>query len=160
VLARVRVGHQPRQVAVAGADLWVSVFGDNAVAQVDPNTGRLIARVRVCDGPQGLAYSSGQVWVGCTNSGQLADVDARTAKVVRRVPYPAADAVTPDGSKLLVTSDNGPSTAVLDPIMGALSQKVRLSDGYISDANADVTADGGAIWVSSPDEGQLYRISR
>jgi hypothetical protein len=78
---------------------------------------------------------------------------------VRRIPYEAADAVTNTGSTLRVTSDDGPSTAMLDPRTGKLTQKVKLSDAFIGDANADVTAAGDAVWVSSPDEGTIYEIT-
>jgi DNA-binding beta-propeller fold protein YncE len=159
-LSRVHVGPQPRQVAVAGSDLWVSVFADNLVAEVNPQTGKVVTRVKTCAGPQGLASAAGQLWVACTTSGDLVDVDLRSHKIVRRVPYEAADAVRTAGSSLLVTSDAGPSTAMLDPQKGTLSHRVRLSQGFIGDANADVVAGGGAVWVSSPDEGAVYRISR
>lgn len=156
---RIYVGHQPRQVTTAGDHLWVSVFGDDSVVEVDPGTRHVIARVRACAGPQGLAYAAGQLWVGCTTSGELVDVDPRSRKVVRRISYEAADAVTRAGSLLRVTSDNGPSTGVLDPATAKLSRTVHLSDAFISDANSDVVAADGAIWVSSPDEGTVYRIS-
>lgn len=158
--SRIHVGREPRQVTVVGSDLWVSVYADDAVAEVNPRSGRVATRVKVCAGPQGLASAAGQLWVACTTSGELVDVDPRTHTVVRRVPYQAADAVRAAGSSLLVTSDAGPSTALLDPVNGALSDRMRLSDGFIGDANADVTAAGGAVWVSSPDEGAVYRIDR
>ena len=159
-LSRVHVGHQPRQVTPAGSDLWVSVFGDDAVAEVNPRTGRVVARLKACGGPQGLASASGQLWVACTTAGELVDVDPRSHDIVRRVSYQAADAVRAAGSSLLVTSDAGPATAVLDPRNGTLSDRMRLSSGYIADANADVVAAGGSVWVSSPDEGVVYRIRR
>ena len=155
---RVAIGDQPRQVTAGGGFLWVSVFGDNTVAEVDPLTRRVVARIQACVGPQGLTYAAGRIWVGCTNDGVLAEIDPATRRVVRRTAYNAADAVTNTGSEVRVTSDSGPSTAVLDPHTGALSHKVQLSDGFIGDANADVVSTNGAIWVSSPDEGVVYRL--
>jgi YVTN family beta-propeller protein len=155
---RVLVGHQPRQVTAGAGNLWVSVFADNAVVEVDPRTRRVIARIRACQGPQGLAYAAGQLWVGCTDGSELVDIDAASRRVLRRIRYEAADAVTRTGFGLRVTSDNGPSTGVLDPSTGELSHKVQLSDAFIGDANADVVAAGDGIWVSSPDEGTVYRV--
>jgi DNA-binding beta-propeller fold protein YncE len=155
---RVAVGDQPRQVTAGGGFLWVSVFGDNTVAEVDPRTRRVVAHIQACVGPQGLAYAAGRIWVGCTSDGVLAEIDPATRRVVRRTAYNAADAVTDTGSELRVTSDSGPSTAVLDPRTGTLSHRVQLSDGFIGDANADVVSAGGAIWVSSPDEGVVYPL--
>jgi len=37
---------------------------------------------------------------------------------------------------------------------------VHLSDAFIGDANADVASAGNGIWVSSPDEGTVYKIPR
>lgn len=155
---RIHVGNQPRQVAAGGGQLWVSVFGDDSVAEVNPRSRRVLAHIKACGGPQGLAYSAGQLWVGCTNDGVLADIDPRTHRVVRRVAYDAADAVTSAGATLRVTSDDGPSTAILDPRTGKLSHNVKLSDALIGDANADVVATGGGVWVSSPDQGTVYRV--
>ena len=73
--------------------------------------------------------------------------------------YEPADAVTPAGSLLRVTSDDGPSTATLDPHTWKLSGDVKLSNGFISDANADVVSAGNGTWVSSPDEGVVYRLA-
>jgi hypothetical protein len=86
------------------------------------------------------------------------DIDPGAHRVIRRVSYNAADGVAQDGSALRVTSDDGPSTARLDPLTGVLSHKVRLSDAFIADANADVAAVGPAVWVSSLDEGTVYRL--
>jgi DNA-binding beta-propeller fold protein YncE len=155
-MQRVHVGNQPRQVAVGGGDLWVSVFGDNALVEVGPQTMHVVARIPVCKGPQGVAYSAGQVWVGCTTSGELADVNAASHRVARRIAYKAADGVVRAGSVLLVTSDSGPSTGVLDPQSGHLSHNVRLSVTFVGDANSDVAELAGRVWVSSPDEGALY----
>jgi DNA-binding beta-propeller fold protein YncE len=154
----VPVGNQPRQVTAGGGRLWVSVFGDDSVAEVDPHTKRVLAHIKACGGPQGLAYADGQLWVGCTNDGVLVDIDAQTRKVVRRVTYEAADAVTNTGTTLRVTSDQGPSTAMLDARSGRLTGNVKLSDAFIGDANADVVAAGGSVWVSSPDEGAVYKL--
>jgi sugar lactone lactonase YvrE len=159
VIDRVRVGSQPRQVAAGGGYLWVSVFGDNALAEVNPRTMRVVTWVHACGGPQGVAYSAGQVWVGCTNSGELVDVDATSHRVVRRIAYKAADGVISAGSVLRVTSDSGPSTGVLDPRTGHLSHSVRLSVTFIGDANADLAELAGRVWVSSPDEGAIYGAS-
>lgn len=155
---RVPVGSQPRQVAAGGGHLWVSVFGDDSVAEVDPHSRRVVAHIKACGGPQGLAYAAGQLWVGCTNDGVLVDIDARSRKVVRHVTYEAADAVTNTGATMQVTSDQGPSTAALDPRTGRLTGNVKLSDAFIGDANADVVAAAGDVWVSSPDEGIVYRM--
>jgi DNA-binding beta-propeller fold protein YncE len=156
--SRIPVGDQPRQVTAGGGFLWVSVFGDNEVAEVNPRTRRLVARIQACVGPQGIAYAAGRIWVACTNDGVFAAIDRATRRVVRRIAYNAADAVTDTGSELHVTSDSGPSTAVLDPQTGGLTHNVKLSDAFIGDANADVVSAGGAIWVSSPDESAVYRV--
>jgi outer membrane protein assembly factor BamB len=143
-IATVRVGPQPEGIVAFGANLWVV-------------SRRVLAHVKACGGPQGLAYSAGQLWVGCTNDGELVDIDAQSRKVVRRVTYDAADAVTNAGASLRVTSDDGPSTGALDPRTGKLTANVKLSDAFIGDANADVVAVGDGVWVSSPDEGTLYK---
>lgn len=146
-------------MTAGGGFLWVSVFGDNTVAEVNPRTRRVVARIPACVGPQGIAYAARRLWVGCTSDGVLAAIDPGSRRIVRRIPYNAADAVTNTGGEVRVTSDSGPSTAVLDPRTGALSRGVQLSNGFIGDANADVVSAGGASWVSSPDEGVVYRVA-
>lgn len=157
---RINVGSQPRQVTAGGGHLWVSVFDDDSVAEVDPRTQQVLVHIKACGGPQGLAYADGQLWVGCTNDGELVDIDPQSRKVVKHVTYDAADAVTNTGAALRVTSDQGPSTAVLNARTGTLTGNVKLSNAFIGDANADVAKAGNKIWVSSPDEGALYELRR
>jgi hypothetical protein len=47
---------------------------------------------------------------------------------------------------------------MLDPRTGSLTDNVKLSDVFIGDANADVVAAGDGVFVSSPDEGAVYKL--
>ena len=136
------------------------MFGDDSLVEVDPRSAHVVARIHACAGPQGLAYAAGQLWVGCTSSGELIEIATAARRVVRRIPYDAADGVAFTGSVFRVTSDRGPSTGIVVPHSRALSGNLRLSDVFIGDANADVAEAGDGVWVSSPDEGTLYKIPR
>jgi hypothetical protein len=61
------------------------------------------------------------------------------------------------GGRILVGLDDGPSLVTLDPRTGALSGRVRFGHGFVDDANVDVTRARGVSWVSSFDEGIVYR---
>ena len=113
-----------------------------------PNTNPAPEKIHIGGAPIGLLSYQRQLWVA----------DAERNRVLR-VTYEAADAVTTTGSTLRVTSDQGPSTAMLDPKTGRLTDNVKLSDAFIGDANADVVAAGNGLWVSSPDQGTLYKLS-
>lgn len=104
-------------------------------------------------GPCDLAISKdGKVlYVACADARQLAWVDLTNGTVVRRAPVPAEPtgvALTPDGTKLVVTCAAAKSTiAVLDAVSGA--PLAAIPDGH--------TAVGPVI---SPDGKRLYVCNR
>ena len=160
VRRRVRVGHEPRQVASFAGRLWVSVFGDDAVAVAvaDPRTGSVIRRTRVCDGPQGLAGVGGRLWVACTDADRVVALDP-DGTVARRIALQGApDGVARAPGGVAVSLQDGPSVATLDPGSGRVLTRRRLGSGFLSDANVDLVRAGGRMWVSWFDGGVLYRL--
>ena len=99
---------------------------------------RRISTARIGPGPAGIAA------VAFGDSIWSTDFEGGTVSVV-----------SPSELRRVAT---GPAAGRLDPRTAALSRQVRLSDIFIGDANADVVAVGSGIWVSSPDEGAIYRI--
>lgn len=83
-----RVGQTPLRATYDGRLLWVSVFGAERVAALDPKTGivvRSITRVdprnggvrtsrQLCTGPQGLAVTPRAVWLACTQDDAVVTV--------------------------------------------------------------------------------------
>lgn len=158
-VATVRVGPQPEGIVAFGSYLWVVSEQSGNLVRIAPGDAHPLTHVSVGNQPRQVAADAAHLWVSVFGDNSVVEVDPSSRKVVRCVAYEAADAVTPAGSLLRVTSDNGPSTAVLNPRTGRLSHDVKLSDGFISDANSDVVSAGNGTWVSSPHEGVVYRLA-
>ena len=67
-----RVGDDPRALAVGHGAVWVANHGDNTVTRIDARTGRIAgAPVPVGAGPLGVAAGADAVWVANHDDGTV-----------------------------------------------------------------------------------------
>src|SRR5207249_1598217 len=86
VVANVKVGHRPLEVAFDRRFAWVSNFDDATVSRIDPATDRVTGTVEVPAGqPQGLIVAFGSLWVTSIEGAALYRVDPESLKVVGQV---------------------------------------------------------------------------
>lgn len=136
------IGTYPDALAFVdhGAVLAVALWGDNAVALVDPATMRGIATVQV--GPELKATSTAagmhpialagradapHVYVALANADQVAEIDTATHQVIRRIaiqPYPGArpgsypDGLALSGRRLFIANAGNDDVAIYDTASG------------------------------------------
>src|SRR4051794_1262044 len=60
---QVTVGAKPCGVLYAAGAVWVSDYGANDVARIDPVSHRVLSRAGTGLAPCGMAYGAGSVWV-------------------------------------------------------------------------------------------------
>ncbi|MFY7952199.1 MAG: hypothetical protein ACOVT5_06790, partial [Armatimonadaceae bacterium] len=88
VLRRIRVGGEPRGVAVdpAGKRAWAALSDHDSVVEVDIETGKIVRTVAVPDEPWHLALTPDgkRLVVGSTNARELTVLDAATLATVQR----------------------------------------------------------------------------
>ncbi|MEM1247498.1 MAG: Ig-like domain-containing protein [Acidobacteriota bacterium] len=155
VLLEVPVCKDPRSVAVAGGEVWVSCFDEDEIAVLDEASGGELVRLQLGygSGPQGLLFSpNGQTaYVALESRGEVLRLDRSSRTETGRTflgPTPRALAITGDGSRLLVTRFLSPEFRgeVWELNASSLSL-VRTLDipKFGGDQHRDTTADGRGV---------------
>lgn len=152
VLHRYPVGGAPREVVAGTGALFVGDFEGGRVARVTPGRPGSVTRSKtVCAGAQDLLVRGATVWVACMTDGTVVGLDAATLTVTHTWPV-AGD---PDGlaegtgSALLVSLQDGPGLAVLDPTDGNVQRVFHGRSGRLLDqANNDVLERDTTAFVS------------
>lgn len=144
-------------VAFDGKDVWFSDPGNNALACVDPKTGKVRKRLK---GPQigsGTAWDGEHLWQVGPDTIQC--IDPKTEKVVRTIPQPEKGFLSGlawDGESLWAGASESRKLYKLDPKTGKVL-KVLNSDRFVT----------GITWIGSdlyhaiyPEEGKPTEIRK
>jgi YVTN family beta-propeller protein len=132
-----------------GRKVYVSSDGASTVSVIDTQTDKIVKSIEVGANPHGLAISSDgrQVLVGAFGTNQVLLLDTSADQIVQRlpVPMPHNSALSPDGHRAYVGSQQQGATAIviLDLIQGTKIGTIPL----------EKTPRGLAL---SPDATQLY----
>ncbi len=118
-LGAVHVGQSPSGVAVdaAGTRLYVANRESDNLSVIDLATLTTVATIPVGHAPFGVTLHGGRVFVANVQSGDVSVLDMASLAEIRRVKvgeFPYAVAVTPDGSRLLVTNQHSGTLSVFD----------------------------------------------
>jgi YVTN family beta-propeller protein len=162
------VGAYPNAMAFAdhGRVLVVALWGENAVALVDPQTMKLIGTVETgpklnetstAAGMHPIALAtdgdSSRVYVALANADEVAEIDTTTRQVVRRIsmlPYAGAapgsfpDGLALAGDRLYVTNAGDNDIAVIDTKTG--KQRGLIPTGWYPTA---AMAEGDSLYTVS-----------
>ncbi len=155
--AAVEVGAAPLRLQELDGDLWVSVFGDGRVVQVDPGRGEVVSSVRLGREPEGLAVAEGDLWVVDQARGALVRMERGT--VTDRVPVGfgprlAVDAALPDGSDGLWVGVYDEDRVVrVDPVDAGVAAAADVCAGPQGMAVA-----GDVLWVACTLSGDLLGL--
>jgi hypothetical protein len=153
------VGFRPRDIAVAGGDVWVVSFARERIARIDARTlEREAGEPRVGRGAWAIAGDDDAVWVAIPRRGRVLRIDARTGRTttsIRPPLTPVAVAAGPDGPWIVGRHPRGRPGA--DEVYGynragrrRVTIRVPLEVSAIAPAGADV-------WVAVNLEPRVYR---
>ena len=124
----------------------------DAVAVIDPRSGRVVDRVAVGGRPVAVAVGAGSVWVANADDGTLSKIDPHERKVVRIIGLgvPASDVAVGEGS-VWVTGGSVGTLLRIDPRTDTVVKKLDLagSNPLAPNAAYSVAVGGGAVWVGS-----------
>ncbi|HTQ06763.1 MAG TPA: YncE family protein, partial [Polyangiaceae bacterium] len=127
----------------SGAEAFVGLFGDNALAIVDVDAGRVLATVPVV-APDGIAVTpdGAKVYVSSNGSGVVAVVDPVARTVVKSIAVgmqPAGLSVTPDGKYVVAAVQGDGEAVVIDTSDDSVLARAAVGKAHTSLVNADGT---------------------
>jgi YVTN family beta-propeller protein len=132
----------------------------NHVAVIDPGSRRLVGDVAVGARPGPLAYAGGSVWVANLDDGTITGIDDGSRKAIGTItPVRSISGMTAAGDALWI-SEAGAAVAKVDPAVGAVAKRTRVS---VYDAGAVQSADTPrpvAVGASSLWVGQSGAVTR
>ena len=126
VQATIPVPQGPHGIVITpdGRKVYVSSDGASTVSVIDTQTDTIVKSIEVGPNPHGLAISADgcEVLVSAFGTNQALLIDTRTDQIVQRlpVPMPHNSALSPDGQRAYVGSQQQGATAVviLDLVQG------------------------------------------
>lgn len=133
----------PDGMAIGAGSLWVGGYNGDAVAQLDPASGKTIRTITVGADPLGVAVIDGWVWVADYGSSQVSRINPATGKVTATIAVGAApDSFATIGHQLWVFDQGSSAATVLDLVTGKVLRTVPLpvQSGFAS-------AGAGRVWV-------------
>ncbi len=72
----IKVGPEPRYLAVGAGSVWVTSYGGGDVYRIDPKTNKVMRKIAVGPVPQAISVDRRGVWVGVFLDGSLVRLDA------------------------------------------------------------------------------------
>jgi YVTN family beta-propeller protein len=81
VVATVKVGFGPSQIAVDASGVWVTNQYDESISRIDPATNHVVATIEHVPA-HGIAAGAGGVWVGGASAGGVYRIDPATNQIV------------------------------------------------------------------------------
>jgi DNA-binding SARP family transcriptional activator/ABC-type branched-subunit amino acid transport system substrate-binding protein/DNA-binding beta-propeller fold protein YncE len=157
----------PTDVAAGYGSLWV-LDAESRLTRLDPDTGVRVAAIalppgRATGGRAGqahLALANGSVWA-INGKATISRVDARTNEVVATIDGIAATAIASGTGALWAIDRGGPQRGQakgaivrIDPHSNLVTRRIRLAAGTLN----DLAVAAGAVWVTDPFAGVLWRI--
>jgi YVTN family beta-propeller protein len=147
-------------VSQRGSSGAVTVTG-NAVAEIDPESNKVVTQVPVGARPEAIAYGSGSLWVANLDDQTVSRVDPTGGRVVRTLAMGSKPtSLAASGREVWVVGSraNQDSVAVspIDPQFDVVGPATRLPT-VTSGGGASVATRGNAIWVA-PSFGLLSRL--
>ena len=128
--------HQERQVAIIDVDgnprgialdkrsnmMYVALYSDDVLAQIDPNNNRVIHRVPVGDGPQDVAFNdaNGMIYVSNHDDNTISLIDASTnpptltTTIQGNFSTPDGIAYNPDNHMMYVANRGSTTVTVIE----------------------------------------------
>jgi YVTN family beta-propeller protein len=153
------VGNRPRDIAVAGGDLWVASFTQPRLTRIDADTRRRHgAQPAIGRGAAAVAAEGKAVWAAIPSRREVVRLDAASGAIGRRVATPHAPirlAAGPTG--LWIVGRDAPDPT--DWLMRYDREGTRLLwEIPIQEGISAIALGRGVAWVALRDQGRIRRI--
>jgi hypothetical protein len=156
-----RVGSRPRDLVVAGGDLWVISHSRPRVARLDPESGRRRGdQPLVGQGASSIAAHRDMIWVAVPERGEVVRVDARSGHVKDRVEPPVSPARVAVGASGLWVLGRAASPDTPDVLLryDRAGERLLHQTSFPSGISA-IALGGRAVWVALERKPRIARLS-
>ena len=155
VLAMVRTGAGPGELAATADAIWVEMHDAGYLGRIDPTQNRETDRLTSVHTHCDVATGAGFVWATDAGIGTAAKVDPTSRQVVARIELQDACGIAANDEDLLVVSPGLGKVVRLDPETAEERASIPLGPNAIW-----VAVGPEAIWVSGEaDGGTVYRVN-
>ena len=174
VVKTFRSGGVATDLAVGGGAVWIGrsngtgwPYGTDSIARIDPGTGSVTRdlvlppkRPDESGGPPSSGYpriavGAGAVWVANPGA-SVSRIDAGTGRLVETIEtgFPQSTiAAGPEGVWFL-SWDSPRAIRRIDPRTNRVAETIPVNSDFLS----GIAVGAGAVWATSPQDGQLWRI--
>jgi ABC-type branched-subunit amino acid transport system substrate-binding protein/streptogramin lyase len=170
VVRTVKTRGRPSDIAAGAGALWVGISGGNspyytaAVARVDPATGKTTHTEPLPLGSEAergpsvgfphITVGAGAVWV-VNPQASISRLDPRTGRRTATIDTGVVPTTVAAGKEgVWFVSYSSHSVMRIDPRTGRITEKIPIQ----TEALEAVAVGAGAVWVTSPEDGLLWRI--
>lgn len=136
-----------------GASVPASV--GNALAILEPGSGRLVADIAVGTAPGDVATSEGAAWVAHAGDGTVYRIDAKTRTVRQTIRVGSSAGGIAAGEGYVWVADGLEGTLVrIDPRSNEITDRIPVGNGP-----AGVAVGAGFVWVVARDDHRLVQLA-
>ncbi len=152
--ATVKVGRGALGMAETAGSVWVALYWDSGLAQVDPDTREVLDTIDVGLGAIGVAAGAGSVWVTVHETNQVVRVDPVTQQVTARIDVPEhPEGVAADDSAVWVSSEGAGQLVRIDPTANEIAATID-----VGEEPRHVGLGFGSVWVTNYGSGTVTRV--
>jgi YVTN family beta-propeller protein len=143
IVERLKVGKRPCGILGAAGKIWVSLYGENKLVAIDPDTGEIGKPTSVGASPCGLAFGAGSIWVENYGENDVTRVDADSGKVQATIAVGGApyDVTFAAGSAWVTNYVDGSVTRI-DAASG------KATTIKVGGSPTGIAPTPGAVWVA------------
>ena len=159
------VGFRPRDVAVAGGDVWVVSYARDRLARFDAETlERQGRQPRVGRGAWAISGDADSVWVAVPRRGRVLRIDARTGRTTGSIRTPFTPvAVAADARAVWIVGRHSRTTPVpgeTDMVYRYSREGRRLGSISVPLEVSGIAPAGGGVWIAVALEPRVLRYAR
>jgi virginiamycin B lyase len=150
--------HKPCSgLAVGFGALWVPNCGDQTLARVDLENGRILETIKVtiADSEGGITVGAGSVWILTKEKNALARIDPKTSAIVATLEMPEGCYTPAFGfGSVWVSCTKQNSVVRVDPKINSIASTIA-----VGPKPRFLTVGEGAVWTLNQGDGTITRIS-
>ncbi len=153
--APVNVGNGPIGLVQTDGAIWVAVYWEGQLVELDPQTRAIVASVVVGTGAIGVALGAGSIWVTVHETNQVVRIDPATRAVMARIDVPEhPEGIAADDDAVWVSSEGTGQLLRIDPATNQVVATVA-----VGDEPRHIGLGFGSVWVTNYGSGSVTRVN-